>query len=250
MKRTGAQRRKSVVGANGSEPRYVAIKQHVLHAISSGRLKPGDRLQSEAELVKQFNVSRMTASRALRELKNAGVVIRLPGVGSFIAEPAPQGHIIEIRNIAEEIRTRGHEYGAKVELNVAERANGNTAPLLGVAIGTRIFHSLIVHLEAGLPIQLEERFVLASLAPDYDKMDFSQTTPNEYLVQVAPLERVDHTVRAIVPDARAQTLLAMDEGEPALLLIRQTWSRSRVVSYALLTHPGSRFEFNDTFTVD
>lgn len=237
------------LGDTSPEPRYAAIKQYVLNSISSGRLKPGDRLQSEAELVEQFSVSRMTASRALRELQNAGVIVRLPGVGSFIAEPAPQGHIIEIRNIADEIRSRGHEYGAKVEMNQAEKANRKTAPLLGVAVGTRIFHSVIVHHEAGLPIQLEERFVLAAAAPEYDSIDFSQTTPNEYLVQVAPLERVDHTVRAVAPDARARELLGMKDGEPALLLVRQTWSRSRVVSYAVLTHPGSRFEFSDTFTV-
>src|SRR3546814_3663460 len=85
---------------------YVAIKQYVLHAISSGELKPGDRLQSEAELVQQFGVSRMTASRALRELQNAGIIVRLPGVGSFIAEPPRQGHIIAIRNIADEIRSQ------------------------------------------------------------------------------------------------------------------------------------------------
>src|SRR3546814_5048745 len=95
--------------------------------------------------------------------------------------------------------------------------------------------------EAGLPIQLEERFVLASAAPDYGKMDFSQQTPNEYLVKIAPLERVDHTVRALMPDTKARDLLNMKEGEPALLLIRQTWSRSRLVSYARLIHPGSRF---------
>lgn len=231
------------------EPRYAAIKQYFLNAISRGELKPGDRLQSEAELVEQFKVSRMTASRALRELQNAGIIVRFAGVGSFIAEPSPQGHIIEIRNIADEIRSRGHEYGAKVELNISEKANRKTAPLLGIAIGTRIFHSVIVHHEAGLPIQLEERFVLATAAPEYGSIDFSTITPNEYLVRVAPLERVDHTVRAVLPDGRARDLLQMKEGEPALLLVRQTWSRSRLVSYALLTHPGSRFEFSDTFTV-
>ena len=231
------------------EPRYASIKTHISNGISSGVLKPGDRLQSEHEIMREFSVSRMTVSRALTELQNAGVIVRLPGVGSFIAEPAPRSHIIKIRNIADEIRSRGHEYHARVELNTAEKASRKTAPLLGVAVGTRIFHSLIVHHEAGLPIQLEERFVLPAAAPEYDKIDFSKITPNEYLVKVAPLERVDHTVRATMPDEESRDLLRMREGEACLLLIRQTWSRSRLVSHALLTHPGSRFEFSDAFTV-
>lgn len=231
------------------EPRYAAIKQFVLSGIARGELKPGDRLPSEAELVEQFSVSRMTASRALRELQNSGVILRLPGVGSFVAEPAPQSQIIQIRNIADEIRSRGHEYRALVVQNIAEKSARKNAALLGVAPGTPIFHSVIVHHEAGMPIQLEERFVLAAAAPEYGTRDFTQTTPNEYLTKVAPLERVDHTVRAVMPDSRARELLHMKEGEPALLNIRQTWSKSRLVSYARLTHPGSRFEFNDTFTV-
>lgn len=231
------------------EPRYAAIKQFVLNGISTGSLKPGDRLPSESELVDQFSVSRMTANRALRELQNSGVIIRLPGVGSFVAEPAPQSQIIQIRNIADEIRSRGHEYRASVVQNQAEKASRSTATLLGIALGTKIFHSIIVHHEAGVPIQLEERFVLSAAAPEYDRMDFTAITPNEYLTKVAPLERVDHSVRAMIPDPRARELLEMKEGEPALLNIRRTWSQGRVVSYARLTHPGSRFEFNDTFTV-
>src|SRR3546814_17688507 len=47
-------------------PRYAAIKQSICDAVRDGHLKPGDRVPSESELVKQFDVSRMTANRALR----------------------------------------------------------------------------------------------------------------------------------------------------------------------------------------
>lgn len=232
-----------------AEPRYAAIKHYVLDAISSGQLKPGDRLESESELRKHFGVSRMTAHRALRELQNAGIVVRMPGVGSFVADPSAKGHIIEIRNIADEIRSRGHVHAARVIMNRRQKGDRKAAALLGVPPGTLLFHSVIVHLEAEIPIQLEERFVLASAAPDYDQVDFTRTTPNEYLMRVAPLERVDHTVRAIHSDAATCELLQIKETEPCLLLIRRTWSKSRLMSHARLTHPGTRFEFNDSFTV-
>src|SRR3546814_2929730 len=132
---TAAYKGRFDINERAPEPRYVAIKQYVLHAISSGELKPGDRLQSEAELVQQFGVSRMTASRALRELQNAGIIVRLPGVGSFIAEPPRQGHIIAIRKIADEIRSRGHAYHAKVVQHVGEKTHRKQAALLGVGVG-------------------------------------------------------------------------------------------------------------------
>lgn len=231
------------------EPRYAAIKTSILDAINSGALKPGDRLQSESELRREFGVSRMTAHRALRELQDAGVVVRMPGVGSFVADPSAKGHIIEIRNIADEIRSRGHAHSAQVVSNRAQKADRKDAAALGVVAGTPVFHSIVVHHEAGIPIQLEDRIVLASAAPGYGDADFTRMTPNEYLMRVAPLERVDHIVRAILPDPGTQDLLQIQDSEPCLLLIRRTWSKSRLVSYARLTHPGSRFEFNDSFTV-
>ena len=173
----------------------------------------------------------------------------MPGLGTFVADASAKGHIIEIRNIADEIRSRGHEHSARVIVNKSQKADRKSAALLGARPGTPIFHSVIVHSEAGVPIQLEERFVLAMAAPGYDEADFTRITPNEFLTRAAPLERVDHTVRAIVADPATRELLRVGSGEACLLLIRQTWSKSRLVSYARLTHPGSRFEFDDSFTV-
>lgn len=236
-------------GRPGTAPRYVAIKRYIQRSLKSGELKPGDRTPSEAELVVRFGVSRMTANRALRELQAEGTVVRRAGIGSFIAEPTTLGHMIEIRNIADEIRARGHDYRAQVIQNVSTKATTRTAPLLGVALGTRIFHSIIVHHEADVPIQLEERHVLASIAPDYGRTDFTLTTPNEYLTKIAPLDKVEHRVRSIMPDLVTRQLLNLRDDEPALLMIRQTWSRNLLVSHALLTHPGSRFELSASFAV-
>ena len=229
------------------EPLYALIKHHIVDAIRDGEMGPGDRVPSEAELVERFGVSRMTANRALRELQSEGIVTRRAGVGSFIAEPSPIGHVIEIRNIAEEIRDRGHVYQAIVVENVPLEADRRTAPLLGVKIGTPIFRSIIVHHEAGVPLQLEERHVLAEIAPDYSAMDFTAITPNEYLTRIAPIQRVEHRVRAEMPDERVRELLDMEPGEPVLVMLRQTWSRRTLASHARLTHPARRFELVAAF---
>lgn len=231
-------------------PHYKLIKRSIGDAVKKGELKPGDRVPSEAELVARFNVSRMTANRALRELQAAGIIVRHAGKGSFIAEPAPIGQLIEIRNIADEVRERGHAWHAGVVRNDEERADAETAALLQIALGTRLFHSMIVHHEDDLPIQLEERFVLASIAPEYGQRDFTQATPNEYLTRIAPIERVEHRVSATMPDQRTRVLLALAEGEPVLRMTRRTWSRGRLVSHAWLTHPGSRFELSAAFALD
>ena len=49
-------------------PRYQQLKDMIIRRISSGDLRPADRVPSEYELVEATGVSRMTANRALREL--------------------------------------------------------------------------------------------------------------------------------------------------------------------------------------
>src|SRR6516162_4061620 len=88
--------------------RYLQAKQYILQRISAGTLKAGERVPSENELVRELDVARMTANRALRELAADGVLVRVAGVGTFVAEQRAQAHPLEVRNIADEIRARGH----------------------------------------------------------------------------------------------------------------------------------------------
>jgi LacI family transcriptional regulator len=60
------------------------VFEHVLADIDSGKLKEGDRLPSEAELVRQFASSRPTVARALRDLQNLGLVERKVGSGTYV----------------------------------------------------------------------------------------------------------------------------------------------------------------------
>lgn len=87
-------------------PFYEKVKQAISEKIHSGVWRPHDRIPSEAELVAQFGFSRMTINRALRELTDEGRLVRLQGVGTFVAEPKGQSALFEVRSIAEEITSR------------------------------------------------------------------------------------------------------------------------------------------------
>jgi GntR family histidine utilization transcriptional repressor len=69
--------------------RYEQVKSHVRQIIESGARQAGDRLPSEQDLVTALGVSRMTANRALRELADEGLVTRVSGVGTFVAQTKP-----------------------------------------------------------------------------------------------------------------------------------------------------------------
>jgi DNA-binding LacI/PurR family transcriptional regulator len=65
-------------------PKYQQVYAALRREIQSGRLKRGDRLPSEAELVRTFGASRITVGRAVRDLQAAGLVERRAGAGTFV----------------------------------------------------------------------------------------------------------------------------------------------------------------------
>jgi GntR family transcriptional regulator, histidine utilization repressor len=222
--------------------RYLRVKDFILERIAAGALRAGERVPSENELTRALAVSRMTANRALRELAADGVLVRVAGVGTFVAEQRVHAHPLEVRNIADEIRVRGHEYRVKV-LSLAEvAAPRELAERCGVRPGATLDYSLLVHLEDGVPLQVEERHVNPAVAPGYLRNDFSRITPHEFLVRIAPLQRAEHIVRAITPERRVRRLLKLEADEACLLIMRRTFSQGRVASVADLYHPGSRYE--------
>ncbi len=68
---------------------YEQIIDYIMGEIRSGELTPGDRVSSETVLAEQFKVSRITSKRALDVLRQAGVIERIQGKGSFVAYNLP-----------------------------------------------------------------------------------------------------------------------------------------------------------------
>jgi GntR family histidine utilization transcriptional repressor len=229
------------------QPLYLKVKRHILENIGSGKWATSSRVPSENDIVKTFGVSRMTANRALRELRDEGVLVRIAGVGSFVADRHAQAHPLQIRGIADEIRERGHTHRAELISLERVRAVAELAQDFGIAPRSELYCSVIVHFENDRALQLEDRYVLPQLAPDYLKIDFGSTTPYDYLMQVAPLQEAEHLLRAVMPDERTRKLLTMKRDEPCLLMIRRTWTAGQIVSVARLYYPGSRYELSGRF---
>lgn len=222
--------------------KFSSIKQHLYHKIESGEWPENHPVSSENALARQFSVSRMTARRALQELADEGLVLRTQGAGTFVAPIKSQTSFMAIRNIADEIRARGHDYRAQVHHLRQQEASSQIADALGLAPGDSVSHSLITHFENEIAVQSEERYVNPQLVPDYLKQNFTTVTPHEYLCVVTPLTEASHQIEAVMPSASICQLLNIERTEPCLRIFRRTWSAGGVVSYAVLTHPGSRFK--------
>jgi len=224
-------------------PQYQRIKAHVLAQVQAGHWKEGDVIPAEERLATQFDVSRMTVNRAIRELTSEGVLNRRQGAGTYVAQHKYQATLVQIQSIADEVRARGHHYSSALHLLETRPATKPLAQNFALRARQRLFHSIIVHFDNDVPIQVEDRWTNPAVAPDYMTQDFSITTPNEYLTQVAPLQGVTYSIEALRAPAFIARMLDVAPDAPCLVLHRKTFSFDQVASVATMWYPGSRYQF-------
>ena len=264
MVSTNANTANMALPATGALAPFAKVKQFLKAELVAGRWLPGALMPSEAELVAQFKVSRMTVNRALRELQAEGMVERVQGVGTFAAQPHKVASTLSIRDLHQEIEARGHTHHSVVHLATATPATSDLALQLGVSEGDAVFHTLIVHFEHGMALQCEDRYVNPDCAPDYLKQDFTQITPTRYLLQVSPYVDAQYSIEAASASADEAKVLGIDAGAPCLVVVRRA-TRLRAkgtdggaadmmakrqtegITIARLVHPGSRYTLQGQF---
>lgn len=228
-------------------PAYEQVKAFVKAQINLGAWRAGDPVPSESALQQQFGVSRMTVNRALRELVVEGLVTRVRGSGTVVAQLHRILSTLALRDIHEEVLERGHAHATQVIVLESMPASVALAQILGLRTGAKVFHSVLVHYEDALPIQFEDRHVNPAAAPDYLANDFESTTPTNYLLEQAPLTEASYSIAAALPSAQEAKCLRIKRSEPCLIMTRRTTSGLHVASLARLVYPGMRYSFGGRF---
>lgn len=226
---------------------FQRVKDHLLKELALGTWLPGQRMPSESDLMRQFEVSRMTVTRALRELQSERLIDRVKGSGTFAAALHRVASTLSIHDLQEEIESRGLKHTAAVQLHRAEVAGLELGAQLGLAAGQTVFHTRILHLQDQQPLQCEDRYVNPLAAPDYLAQDFARITPTRYLFQHTALRSAQYSVQAGPPTQEEARLLQINDNAACLIMVRRTMSHSQVITLARLVYPGDRYQLSGEF---
>jgi GntR family transcriptional regulator len=102
------------VPVKASQKLHSLIKNDLKEQIQSGKYKPGDQIPSESSLCQTYQVSRISARRALNDLECEGFIKRIPGKGSFVSEVSINYFVSGLYSLTSEISKRGMIPGVKV----------------------------------------------------------------------------------------------------------------------------------------
>jgi GntR family transcriptional regulator len=153
---------------SGPERRLVEdARRRLLDMISSGELRPGDRLGTERELAARLSVSRSTLRQVLAVLADGGTVRRVPGRagGTFVAHAKVDRDLSVIVGLPEYLRRQGFVAGTQVLSATMSGADEITADSLAVPPGSLVIDIVRIRLADGIPISLERVRLPAEIFP-------------------------------------------------------------------------------------
>jgi GntR family transcriptional regulator len=151
-------------------PRYYEIEQALRARIAA--LRPGDPLPSDAMLCREFTVSRMTARNAVQRLAQEGLVRRVPGRGTFVAEPTTHRTADSLLSFSEEMRRRGRRAHADLVELSTRAADGEEARRLRLDADPEVIVLARLRRADGQPMALETALLPARLAPAIEGADW------------------------------------------------------------------------------
>ena len=94
--------------------KYFQIEQDIIEAIKSGRLKPGDKVDSESVLKEKYNVSTITVRKAFTDLINEGYLTGIQGLGTFVAKKQMIRGLTSL-SFSDELLQQGYEIDMHVD---------------------------------------------------------------------------------------------------------------------------------------
>lgn len=224
--------------------RHHEIADDLRHQITTGGIKPGDRLPSEASLADRYKVSTVTLRSALAVLQGEGLVEKIQGKGNFARRPPHK--IVYVGGWG----TLDPWTAAETALRVTVRtetvpAEGHLTTLLKVPPGSPLAEFFCVSHEGESPHGLARIYIPRDLAPTGVVGDESswRETATRFAVLTSPPAAVRETVCARPSTPDEASALRLRSALAVLAITRvATDATGRVVEAALLVFPGNRVD--------
>ena len=224
-------------------PSYQLIRTEIEANILGGIWPAGSRIPAEHQLAEKFACSRMTVSKAISALADAGLVLRRKRAGTIVARPRMHSAVLDIPDIQAEIIASGKVYRFV-------RLREITAAPPAVAdwpTSTSVLHLRGVHLANGVPFAFEQRWINLAAVPLAADIDFAACSPGSWLLDHVPWTAAENRIFAIAVNAAIGRHLVLPADAACLCVERRTWRGADHITFVRQIFPGDTYDLTARF---
>src|SRR5215471_10607317 len=203
--------------------RYAEVAAALRERIAAGSYCAAGAVESEAELGRQFDVSRVTVRRALEALRDEGLLASRKGAGWFVACDPVRQALGRVNTIESALAEAGIEPRRRVLAFAFEPAPAAIAAELGVPGDDEVLRVRRLNLAGEEPFAIVTVWVPAALGAQLSRADVERSTFYDLLpLRGVELASATQTINAVAADREEERLLNVPVGSPLLACRRVT----------------------------
>ncbi len=218
-------------------PKHVQVREFVRGLVRDAG--PGTAAPSERELVHQFHVARMTVRQAMDALVAEGLLERIPGRGTFVAQP--RRAIGRLLSFSEDMTARGLLAESQTLMARREQAGPGVARALGVTPGDAVIHWKRLRRADGAPMCLEDAYLNEILLPGFLQSGMPTSLYDALESRGLRPTWAEDSIAADVAGGQEAELLEVDRGSPVLRHSRRALAEEKVVEVSRSVYRADRF---------
>lgn len=220
---------------------WQSVQSEVLARLHAREWKPGELIPNEADLAEEFGCARATVNRALQNLAEEGLLDRKRKAGTRVAIHPVRRATMRIPVIRDEITSSGSMYGYNLISALDCAPPSNMAELMRLGPEVQALHVICVHNADKKPYVLEDRWINSDWVGPDERLQFSDISPNQWLVANVPFTAGDIAFSAITASIAESKFLSCAPGQALFAIDRTTRNKERVITSVRLTFaPGYR----------
>lgn len=202
-----------------NNPVYVTIFEEIKKKIDRAELKPGDAIDSETALGKEFGASRMTVRKGLAMLVNEGYIYSIPGKGNFVQKPVQNKYTLFYDEMKNSINSVDKAKLLEVNIIIPDEKLAGELQITkkkNVIMIRRLFYT------DGEPVAYDVKYLLYRKGMPIVEKEIEQATFTEIITKGVPVFALKKgiSIYAQVPDDNIKRLLNVYD-ELALLVVEQ-----------------------------
>lgn len=202
---------------------HAQLRDALRARILDGRLAPGARLPSEAEMTAEHGVSRITVRQALGALQAEGLIVKLHGKGAFVSHPKAAQSLNRLQGLNEALALeQQHAVSSKRLAWRQVKAPAAVARQLRLAPGERVYHLQTLRYLDREPLSVNSSYLPRPLGEKLARVDFSQRDLIDVFENEGGLKigEAQLEIGAGLTSPQEARLLKLDPGAPVLQVER------------------------------
>ena len=231
-------------------PLYKQLFHYLNSAIQNHEFKPGDRIPSENELAREFNISRVTIRRALQELAQQEKIVSVPGKGSFVLQPKIEP-LTALTSFSENMRAQGYEPSYRDTAVAFISPTSQIQSHLRVPETEQVLHIHRMMLADGVPMAIQNVYLAERVYRRNPSLFIPEVLNQISLYKLFELKlslflfRADEWVDASKATQEEAGLLQMKKDDSVLVIDRVTYSTTEPdpIEYVHQLYSASRYRY-------